>query len=336
MLELRAVTLRYGTATALDAIDLSVASGQTLAVMGPSGSGKTSLLRVVAGLEPPDAGTVRWDGNDVTETPPHERGFGLMFQDYALFPHKTVAGNVAFGLRMQGRSNEQTADRVAAALDLVGLTGYDARSVGTLSGGEQQRVALARTLAPAPKLVMLDEPIGSLDRTLRERLLVEMRRIFDQIDAGVLYVTHDRLEAFAVADQVAVMQSGRIVRTGNAYELWNDPRSAFTARFLGLENVFEASIDDGMVDTGWVRLPLPRDETGPVQGIAIAPNRLHLGSTTGIEGTVAAVRFGGLGYRVTVRIADGPMLVVDSPTGAPIGADVTVSIDADAVALLGS
>lgn len=336
MLELRDVTLRYGTATALDAIDLSVANGQTLAVMGPSGSGKTSLLRVVAGLERPDAGTIRWDGNDVTKTPPHERGFGLMFQDYALFPHKTVAGNVAFGLRMQGRSDEQITNSVAAALDLVGLTGYDGRSVGTLSGGEQQRVALARTLAPAPKLVMLDEPIGSLDRTLRERLLVEMRRIFDQIDAGVLYVTHDRHEAFAVADEVAVMQSGRIERTGTAHELWNDPRSEFTARFLGLENVFEASIDDGMIDTGWMRLPLAGDETGPVQGIAIAPNRLHLGGTTGIDGTVASVRFGGLGYRMTVRIADGPMLVVDSPTGAPIGADVTVSIDRNAVALLTS
>ena len=333
MLELRAVTLRFGAIAALDALDLTVCSGETLAVMGPSGSGKTSLLRVIAGLEQPDAGSVHWGPTDITAIPVHRRGFGLMFQDYALFPHRSVAGNVAFGLRMQGKTNQEVDDQVAAALELVGLTGYGTRTVGTLSGGEQQRVALARTLAPAPNLVMLDEPIGSLDRELREHLLGEMRRIFGQIEAGVLYVTHDRDEAFAVADRVAVMQRGQLLRTGTPYELWNDPQSEFTARFLGLENVFPASLDDGIIDAGWVRLPIPSGHSGPVQGIAIAPNRLHMGGE-GVTGLVTAVRFGALGYRVSVRVADGVELAVDAPTGPTVGATVSVAIEADTVALL--
>lgn len=183
---------------------------------------------------------------------------------------------------------------------------------------------------------MLDEPIGSLDRTLRERLLEEMRRIFDQIDAGVLYVTHDRYEAFAVADQVAVMQAGRLVRTGSPSELWNDPRSEFTARFLGLENVFPVDVENGMVNAGWVRFPVPDDEPGPIRGIAIPPNRLRIGGRPGVDGSVTAVRFGGLGYRVTVHLADGTGLVVDSPTEAPVGTEVTVGIDTNAVAFLRS
>ena len=258
-----------------------------------------------------------------------------MFQDYALFPHRSVAGNVAFGLRMQGKPNREIDDRVAAALELVGLTGYAARAVGTLSGGEQQRVALARTLAPEPKLVMLDEPIGSLDRELRERLVGEMRRIFDQIEAGVLYVTHDRDEAFAVADRVAVMARGRVLRTGTPQELWNDPQSEFTARFLGLENVFPATRDGATIDAGWVRLPAPADHSGPVRGIAIAPNRLRLGDK-GVAGRVTAVRFGALGYRVTVQLADGVELAVDASAGLAVGTAVSIAIDVDAVALLGA
>ena len=317
MLELQGVTLRYGTATALDAIDLDARPGETVAVMGPSGSGKTSLLRVVAGLDDPDEGSVCWDGADITALPPHERGFGLMFQDYALFPHKSVAGNVAFGLRMRGLSNDAVAAQVRDALDLVGLGGYESRSVGTLSGGEQQRVALARTLAPSPKMVMLDEPIGALDRNLRERLLEEMRRIFAQIDAGVLYVTHDRDEAFAVADRVAVMQLGRLIRAGTPETVWSDPQSEFTARFLG-----------------WARLPAPT--SAPVSGVAIPPTGLRLDESAGTTGRVSAVRFSGRGYRVTVTLDDGTDLAVDSPSDRVIGSGVAVAIDPKAVAFLES
>jgi thiamine transport system ATP-binding protein len=302
--------------------------------MGPSGSGKTSLLRVVAGLEQPDSGSVSWDGTDITDTAPHERGLGLMFQDYALFPHKTVAGNVAFGLRMQGRPNDEIAEQVRTVLDLVGLTGYESRSVGTLSGGEQQRVALARTLAPSPDLVMLDEPIGALDRNLRERLLDEMRRIFDQIDAGVLYVTHDRDEAFAVADRIAVMQSGRLVRVGTPEAVWSDPQSGFTARFLGMENVFPATVHDGVIDARWVRLPAPNENA--VHGIAIPPSGLRFDSSVGVEGRVSAIRFSGRGYRVTVALNDGTHLAVDSPSAQAIGSEVKVVIDPDTVAFLDS
>ena len=216
-----------------------MSAGAVSAVIGPSGCGKSTLLRVIAGLQPPESGTVRWRGEDVTQVPPHRRRFGLMFQDYALFPHRSVAGNVAFGLRMAGMAERETEARVGEVLELVGLGGQGRRPIEGLSGGEQQRVALARTLAPRPELVMLDEPIGSLDRTLREHLLGEMRRIFSELDITVVYVTHDQEEAFTLADDIAVMRRGRIVAHDTVAGLWRRPGSEWTARFLGHDNILE-------------------------------------------------------------------------------------------------
>jgi len=197
--------------TAVAGVSVHVPPGQVLALLGPSGCGKSSLLRAVAGLEPLVAGTVAWDGSDLAGVPVHRRGFGLMFQDGQLFAHRSVAGNVEYGLQVQHLGREERAARVAQLLELVGLEGYGARSVATLSGGERQRVALARSLAPQPRLLLLDEPLSALDRELRERLALDVARILRETGTTAVLVTHDRAEADAIADQVVHMDGGRLV-----------------------------------------------------------------------------------------------------------------------------
>jgi len=230
-------TVLFGRVTALDGVDLEVATGEVVAILGPSGCGKSTLLRTVAGLQPLDSGEVRWNGEDLAGLPVHRRDFGLMFQEHALFSHRDVAANVAFGLRMQKMDAAGRIRRVREVLGLVGLAGYQERAIATLSGGEAQRVALARSLAPEPRLLMLDEPLGSLDRPRRDELTEELRTLLRRVGVTVLHVTHDHDEAFAVADRVAVMQSGRIARIGTPADIWHDPRRAEVARFLGHANV---------------------------------------------------------------------------------------------------
>ena len=242
MLRVEDVSVRFAEAIALDGVTLEVARGEVLAVLGPSGSGKSTLLRVIAGLQRPDSGRVLLDGEDLTPVLPHRRGIGLVFQDHALFQHKDVAGNVAFGLRMRGDAPPEIARRVRELLDLVGLAGFERRSVATLSGGEQQRVALARALAPEPHVLLLDEPLGSLDRRLRDRLLVDLVTLFAELHVTALYVTHDQAEAFALGDRVAVMREGQVVQTETPDELWAHPADEDIARFLGLANVHDGTV----------------------------------------------------------------------------------------------
>ena len=231
-LEVDGVHKRFGTTLALAGADLEVARGEVVAILGPSGCGKSTLLRVVSGLESPDEGRVRWDGEDITGVPVHLRRFGLMFQGYALFPHKSVGGNVGFGLRMAGMAPDEIRERVAEALEWVGLDGFADRPIEGLSGGEQQRVALARTLAPDPRLVMLDEPLGALDRRLRERLVDEVADLLRERMATALYVTHDHDEAEAVSDRVAIMRAGRVVQTGTLEEIRNAPADEWVSEFV--------------------------------------------------------------------------------------------------------
>lgn len=232
MLQVENVTVRFGDTVAVDRVDLEVADGERVAVLGPSGCGKSTLLRAIGGLEHLETGTISWDGADLAGVPPHRRRFGFMFQGYSLFPHLTVGGNVSFGLRMEHRPAEEIAERVAEVLEWVGLEGFADRSVENLSGGEQQRVALARTLAPEPRMVMLDEPLGSLDRTLRERLIVEMTELLEKAGTTALYVTHDHDEADAIADRVAIMRAGRIVQVGPMARLRSAPADDWVADFL--------------------------------------------------------------------------------------------------------
>ncbi|MGH3650730.1 MAG: ABC transporter ATP-binding protein [Acidimicrobiia bacterium] len=215
----------------LENVSLEVGDGDTVAVLGPSGSGKSTLLRAIAGLVEPTTGDIRWDGRSITSVPTHQRNFGLMFQGYALFPHMTVAANVGFGLKMSG---QDSIDReVEAALSAVGLDGFGPRQIESLSGGEQQRVALARTLAPKPGLVMLDEPLGALDRNLRRTLVTDTRKVLEVRDVTAIVVTHDREEAVALSDRLAVMREGTIVQTGHLDAILANPVDDWVSTFLG-------------------------------------------------------------------------------------------------------
>lgn len=322
MLEVTDLTVRFGEATAVDGAGFTVEDRSIHALMGPSGSGKSTILRAIAGLEPPASGDITWNGRSMVDIPTHRRGFGLMFQEYALFPHRTVAGNVAFGLRMQGSDASTIRSRVNEMLDLVGLPGLGDRSVGTLSGGERQRVALARTLAPRPRLVLLDEPLGSLDRSLRERLLVEMRSVFSAVEATALYVTHDRDEAFTIGDRVAVIRDGRIVAEDTPEGLWNEPPDGWTARFIGLENLLAVS---ALTRLGLVP-PSPGATTGVVPPEAI---RLHQAGTR--SAAVADSHFRGGAYRVELDLGSDGMLIAWSPVGIDAGSTARLDIDAERV-----
>ena len=242
LLEVRGVSLRYADDLVLRDVSFDVEQGEIFALLGPSGCGKTSILRVLAGLETAEAGSATFAGQSIDAVPPHKRGFGLMFQEYALFPHLNVAGNVEFGLRMQRLSSAARRRRVAELLDLVGLAGFGPRRIHELSGGERQRVALARSLAPSPRLLMLDEPLGSLDRALRDALLLELRAILTRLGQTSVYVTHDQDEAFALADRVLIMDRGTVRQIGRPEAIFAAPADAFVARFLGLVNLVDAEI----------------------------------------------------------------------------------------------
>jgi ABC-type Fe3+/spermidine/putrescine transport system ATPase subunit len=256
MLEVQEIHKSYEGSPLLTGVSFRVEVGEILALLGPSGSGKSTLLRIIAGLETPEAGRILWDGRDLSPVPVPARGFGLVFQDYALFPHLNVASNIGYGLRLRRQDPEQIRGRVADLLARVGLSGFEARRIGELSGGEQQRVALARALAIDPKLLLFDEPLGALDRSLRERLLSELRAILQKNGVPAIYVTHDQEEAFALADRVALLHAGRIVRMGTPDQVWLEPGSAWAAGFLGAGNLVDGIARQGAVETAWGVFPL--------------------------------------------------------------------------------
>ncbi|WP_190039231.1 ABC transporter ATP-binding protein [Streptomyces fructofermentans] len=338
MLRIDDATVRLGGRPVLDAVGLSVAEHEIVCVLGPSGSGKSTLLRAVAGLQPLDAGRVLLEGRDLEGVPAHRRGVGLMFQDHQLFPQRDVGGNVAFGLRVRGADRERQAARVGELLDLVGLPGSGRRAVASLSGGEQQRVALARALAPRPRLLMLDEPLGQLDRSLRERLVVELRELFGELGTTVLAVTHDQGEAFALADRVVVMREGRIAQSGSPLDVWQRPADAFVARFLGFENVVAATVEGDTASTPWGVLPVPRGTPRGEVTLLVRPAGVRLvAATRGLRCTVAARTFRGTHVAVRLQPPHAPRLEAacalrDAPgTGDEVG----VEFDAAEVVVLG-
>ena len=307
MLSIRGVTKRYNHHPVLRGLDLDVARGELVCLLGPSGCGKTTLLRIVAGLETPDAGDVLVDGASILNVPVHNRDFGLMFQDFALFPHLNVAQNVAFGLRMRGLPEAQ---RIQEVLDLVGLSGFERRDVAQLSGGERQRVALARSLAPNPRLLMLDEPLGSLDAALRERLVIDLRDVIKQIGLTALYVTHDQREAFAIADRIALMNVGHFEQIDSPQALYRRPKTVFAAQFLGLNNIIPIERCDGSrAITPLGVFPLSNN----ADALLLHPDGIAAAETDELSGVVQEAVFQGDAYRVTLRHQGGTLLTFKLP-----------------------
>lgn len=242
------VTKRYGNNVVLDDVSLSIAAGEVFSLLGPSGCGKTTLLRICGGFERPDSGRVYLDGVDITNLPPNMRDVRTVFQSYALFPHMTVWENVAFGLRATGRPREEIEQLVPRYLELVQLKGFEHRRPGQLSGGQRQRVAIARALINRPKVLLLDEPLAALDLKLRQRMLMDLDAIHDEVGISFLFVTHDQQEAMCISDQIAVLNSGRVEQIGRPQELYEAPRTSFVASFIGDTNFFDGVVREVVGD----------------------------------------------------------------------------------------
>lgn len=325
MLRVENLTVEIRGATILDNVSVEVADGQVLSVLGPSGSGKTTLLRTIAGLQRATRGKLNWDDTDLVPVPVENRGFGLMFQDYALFPHQSIGSNVAFGLRMQHRDAGEIQTRVAEVLDWVGMAGYQDRKITNLSGGEQQRVALARALAPSPRLLMLDEPLGSLDRTLRERLIVELRELLVDHSITAVYVTHDQEEAFTIGDRLLVLRDGSVAQIGTPESVYRKPADEWTARFLGFQNIIPAEVADGVASTPWISFDAGAVANGPATFV-VPPDGFRVGGS-GAPAKVVGRSFRGGHYLLQVEVIDGPLLDVEVAGTAPqVGDTITVQI----------
>lgn len=310
--ELRGISHSYGDTEVLRGVDLAVARGEFLTLLGPSGSGKTTLLRIIGGLTSPTAGAIRIDGRDVTDLAARERGVGFVFQNYALFPHQSVYENVAFPLKVRKVPSGEIPRRVAEALSLVELEGFDLRRPSQLSGGQQQRVALARALVFRPTLVLMDEPLGSLDKRLREQLQGSIRILQRRIGFTAVYVTHDQDEAFALSDRIVVMHHGRILQTGPPEEIYRRPVERFVAGFVGDLNEFV-----GIVRSDGGSMVMDRDRGGPIPlptrcadlppgtevVCGVRPERISVRREGGlIDGAVALAAFHGSYYRVLVDV----------------------------------
>jgi ABC-type Fe3+/spermidine/putrescine transport system ATPase subunit len=339
-LELDRLTRRFAGTLAVHELSLTAGEHEIVTLLGPSGCGKTTTLRMIAGFERPDSGCIVLAGRDVTSVPPQKRGFGMVFQHYALFPHMSVGANVAFGLETGGLAREEIGERVARALQLVRLPDIGDRSVGSLSGGQQQRVALARALAPQPQVLLLDEPLSNLDAALREQTRRELRALVKEIGITAIYVTHDQEEAFDLSDRIAVMRDGRIEQVGPAEELYHRPATQFVATFLGragsVAGVAEQDADAGTLtcrlpgDVVWTALaPSSAERIGSGASIRVLarPEALELAPPNdagAVRGTVTDRRFAGSAYVYTVKVEGGELEVQATDDTAGPGAVVSL------------
>ncbi|WP_366140002.1 ABC transporter ATP-binding protein [uncultured Jannaschia sp.] len=310
---------RYGSVDALLGVDLTIARGTFFTLLGPSGCGKTTLLRLVAGFEAPSSGIVRIGGIDVTGRPPHRRSVNTVFQSYALFPHLTVAQNVAFGLEMLGRADAR--DRTREMLALVRLDGFADRRPAQLSGGQQQRVALARALAPSPEVLLLDEPLSALDLKLRREMQRELKRLQHETGITFVFVTHDQEEALTMSDRIAVMEGGRVLQVGPPREIYDAPATRFVAGFIGESNVLAGEVREGRVHLPGGSVPAPDGAAGPVT-LAIRPERVTL-AASGAPDTLAAVLattiYQGADLTAHLRLPDGTEIAARLPADAAPG-----------------
>ncbi len=324
--KLERVVKHYGSVVALREMDLEIQEGEFLTLLGPSGCGKTTTLRLVAGFIEPTQGTIYLGNDDVTFVPPQKREIGMVFQDYALFPHMTIADNIGFGLKERGAGKEEIGNRVGELLDLIHLPGVEDRYPAELSGGQAQRVAVARAVAYAPRVLLMDEPLGALDLKLREAMQIELRRIQQELKITTVYVTHDQGEAMNMSDRIVVMNLGLIEQTGNAEDIYNNPRTKFVADFIGSINFLPAMIvgDEGdwtVAETVGTKVKVPKSGASASAGevaIALRPERLELVAAAGdglnvVPGTISNKIFNGNLMRVFVDVGAADPVVVELP-----------------------
>lgn len=356
LLSLQNISKHYGSVEAVADLSLEVERGEFFGLLGPSGCGKTTTLRMIAGLETPDAGEISFDARDITRLSPERRGFGMVFQNYALFPHLNVFENVAFGLRARHRPNKEVAERVASALSLVQLPGYERRRVDELSGGQQQRVAIARAIAIEPALLLFDEPLSNLDVSLREETRSELRELVTRLGLTAVYVTHDQEEAFALCDRISVMDAGRIRQTGTPREIYEHPAQLSVARFLGRNNLIEVIRLSAMRAGRAVFKTLQGGHTlhtaaqannlGPLNKpltLAIRPEHLQItkaaaGDETTENSLPALVReISFAGATTTIKLDAGGLALealVLSPDSINVGEEVRVKLPAEQINVL--
>ncbi|HMB36655.1 MAG TPA: ABC transporter ATP-binding protein [Methylomirabilota bacterium] len=323
-ISIREVVKRFGSVTAVDRVDLSVRHGELFTLLGPSGCGKTTLLRLLAGFYQPETGEIRFGDRVVSGRPPYERNIGMVFQNYALWPHMTVAGNVTYGLRLRKLPTGEIGARLAEGLRKVNLTGYESRYPGQLSGGQQQRVALARALVLNPDLLLLDEPLSNLDAKIRVQVRAEIKKLQRQLGITTIYVTHDQEEALSLSDRVAVMKDGRVQQVGAPKELYERPRTRFVADFVGTNNLVPGQVRERagtslVVDTALG--PLRAVAEGPVgercvlairpENVAIAAGTEGTGEGNVVHGRVGFVAYLGSALRYDVESASGQVLQAD-------------------------
>ena len=322
LLELQGVSKSFGAVKVLEGVDLAVRDGEFITILGPSGSGKTTILRMIGGFTQPSSGHILLDGQDIVALPINRRPFNTVFQDYALFPHMTVAGNVGYGLRVRGEPRAEIAKRVREVLSLVQLSGFAERYPAQLSGGQRQRVALARAIICQPRLILLDEPLAALDVALRRQMQEFLKEIQRQIRTTFLFVTHDQEEAIAMADRICVMNDGRILQLGTAHDVYYRPASEFVARFFGENNLIEGQLEETQGEWRWIATPIGRlccAVDGQAELAAAPPGQRAFATfrpecvaagppgsdSNHVEGTVTQVSFGGANTSISLAVGEG-------------------------------
>ena len=346
MLSVEHIFKTYEKEPLLVDVSLDINEGETVCLLGPSGSGKSTLLRIITGLENPEQGQVLWNGQDITQVPTHLRQFSLMFQSFALFPHLTVAQNVAFGIRMQKLPQAEIDMQVDKSLALINMERFAQRKVTELSGGEQQRVALARALATHPRLLMLDEPLGALDRSLKEQLGMELRQILKETHIPVIYVTHDQQEAFTIADRLMILHDGTIQQADTPENIYAQPVNAWIAAFLGLGTLFDIQAfhpqeqivvtDLGSFPTKSIHIPAGQEKNYQLllRSSEVNVSDAHVHSNFAISAIVVDCRFRGIFYSLSLRIPTGQRIETQSLHPHAIGKAVKLTFPLDALVLL--